>query len=411
MLNYSRTLNRKSKRLKKIMISPIKEFLGFEQNIKRYMIMHLLGGGLLIYSSLTPIFMNKLGISIINAGLIFGLASVIDIIFTYVLSKFLDRISPNIGMTIDWLTESIPPLIYTFATTSFHMLLGVFSTKITNILNPVYKVYENEIFPEKQRDLLYTYHLMLPEIFTIIFYPIIGFLLTYKYTSLNAFRVVFFICAVGYIFIAIIPYKALKWVEPIKISKKNLSIAIPKNLLNVAIAQICVLAAISFTSPLITSYFILEKIGGTVFNILMLEVVCSVFVIITGIYSKNLTSKIPRQKIVQYGVMFFIIYAFLLMIAKNYVFVLIAFVFYAIGHTIWFPHHYSLLMEFVPKESRGQFFGSMSAINKLFGVCIPVISGILASKFGFFIPFSLVFILFIIVYIIYQQLMNIKQEN
>ncbi|WP_288054114.1 hypothetical protein, partial [Caloranaerobacter azorensis] len=73
MLNYSRTLNRKSKRLKKIMISPIKEFLGFEQNIKRYMIMHLLGGGLLIYSSLTPIFMNKLGISIINAGLIFGL--------------------------------------------------------------------------------------------------------------------------------------------------------------------------------------------------------------------------------------------------------------------------------------------------------------------------------------------------
>ncbi|RKD30503.1 MFS transporter [Thermohalobacter berrensis] len=387
MGNNSKSIN-ENKSFRKVAVSPIEEFLGFDPNIKKYMIMHLIGGGLLIYSTLTPIFMNRLGISLINAGLIFSIASIIDIVFTYILSRFLDRISPNVGMIIDWLTESIPPLIYSFATTSFHMFLGIFSTKITNILNPVYKVYENEIFPEKERDLIYTYHLMLPEVFTIIFYPIIGFLLTYKFTSLKAFRTVFFICAVGYIFVAIIPYKTLKWVKPTKISKENLSISIPKDLINVAIAQICVLAAISFTSPLITSYFILEKMGGTVLNVLLLEVISAVFVIITGLLSKNLNSKISRQKIAQYGVIFFIVYAFLLMIAKNYIYVLIAFIFYAIGHTVWFPHHYSLLMEFVPKENRGQFFGSMSAINKLLGVCVPAISGVLASKFGFLYPLA-----------------------
>lgn len=396
----------KSANFRKLIKSPINEFLSFDKDVIRYMAMHWAGGTLLIYSVLVPIFMNKLNISIVSAGIIFSIASAFDVIFTYIMSKFLDKISPNTGMALDWVTESLPAIIYGFAATNVHFLFGALATKMTSILNPVYKVYESEIYPEEKRSLIYTYHLVTPEVFALIIYPLVGYMLSYKFTTIKAFRVIFWICGVAYLFVALIPYKGLKWVKPVEIAKDRKTIKLPKNLRIGALAHILIFVGLGLMSTLLTSYYILDKMNGTVMDIMMLEAIGSLIVLITGLFTKNLNSWISEEKIAQYGIIFFMIFAILMAVGKNYTIIVIAYIFRAIGNTIWFPNHYTLLMKYVPKEKSGEFFGSISAISKFLDMSLPIVSGILAKMFGFFVPFSLAFIAFIMAGTVYQKLVK-----
>lgn len=389
---------------------PFQEFRSFDRNIIRYMAMHWAGGSLLIYATLLPVFMNKLGIDVVDAGVIFSLAALFDVVFTYVIGKFLDRISPNVGMGLDWVTESLPAIIYGLASTSLHFLMGTISKRVTNVLNPVYKVYENEIFPEEQRSLIYTYHLMTPEIFNIIVYAVVGYLLAFKFTSVLAFRVVFLVCGIGYLFVAMIPFKGLKWIEPVELAQRKNLIKLPKELYVTASAQIFMAIGSSFASSLITCYYILEKMNGTVFDILMLQVIMSAVVVITGLFSKNLERVLPQEKTAQYGVLCFVIFALLMVGARNYTVVVMANLFQAIGNTIWFPRHYSLLMKYVPKEKRGEFFSSLSSVSKLIDMVTPAVSAILAQKLGFFVPFALAFVAYAAVFVVYQLLLKRGQR-
>jgi MFS family permease len=393
-------------KFRKFIKSQLNEFLSFDKDVIRYMSMHWAGGTLLIYSMLVPIFMNKLNISLVNAGIIFSIASIFDVIFTYIMSKFLDKISPNTGMTLDWLTESLPAIIYGFAATNIHFLFGALASKMTNILNPVYKVYENEIYPEEKRSLIYTYHIITPEVFTIIMYPLVGYLLSYKFTNIMAFRVIFWICGIGYLFVALIPYKGLRWVKPVEISKDKKTIKLPKNLRMGALAHILIFVGLGLISTLLTSYYILDTMNGTIMDIMMLEAIGALIVLITGLFTKNLNSWISEEKIAQYGIVFFMIFAILMAIGKSYSIIVIAYIFKAIGNTVWFPNHYTLLMKYVPREKSGEFFGSISAISKFLDMSLPLISGILAKKFGFFVPFLLAFVAFIMAGIVYQKLVK-----
>lgn len=91
-------------------------------------------------------------------------------------------------------------------------------------------------------------------------------------------------------------------------------------------------------------------------DIHLLEVVGALIILVTGLFTKNLNSKISEEKIAQYGIIFLLVFAVLMIIARSYKIILVAYVFQAIGNTVWFPHHYSLLMKFVPKEKRGEFW-------------------------------------------------------
>lgn len=406
MRNLEKSTDYKGNKIIRAIKSPIYEFFSFDKEVIKYMAMHWIGGALLIYASLVPVLMNKMGINIMNAGIIFSVAAIFDVVFTYLLRKVFDRISPNTGMTLDWLTESLPAIIYGLASTSFHFLLGGLAQKITNVLNPIYMVYENEIFPEDKRTLIYTYHLMTPEIFTIILYPLIGYLLTYRFTDIRALRIVFLICGVGYLFVALIPYKGLKRVEPADISVKKTSIDIPKNLYLGAGAHILIMIGGGLTSTLLTSYYILDSMNGTIMDILMLEVVGAVIIVVTGLFTKNLNKHISEEKIAQYGIAFFIIFAILMVAAKSYIIILIAFMFQAIGSTVWYPSHNSILMKYVPKEKRGEFFGSMSSIRKFISMILPILSGVLAKSFGFLFPFGLALMAFVAACIVYQKLIK-----
>lgn len=382
----------------------VKEFTSFDKNIINYMMMHWCGGLLLIYASILPIYMYKMGINMQTGGLFFSVAALFDVVLTFIFSKFIDNISPNIAMFFDWITESIPPFIYCFAVTPIHLLLGVLVGNITNVLNSSYKVYENEIYPEKERSLIYTYHIITPEIFTVIFYPLIGYILTYQFSSLLSIKITFFICGAGYILVSLIPYKKLKWVEPFKLEKESSIISFSNNLYSIGFTEIMVRFGMNFTSFFITSYYILEKFNGSIFSVLLLEAIQSLIVLISGMISKSFIGKIREVKIAQYSMLFFILFALFMFLGQSYLTVVIAYIFKSIGNTLWFPNHNAILMRMIPKQRRGNFFATLDSINKLIYIITPLLSTFLVYKFNFKVVFIFSFILFFIAFMMYYKL-------
>lgn len=342
--------------MKKV-LNVIYEFKSFGQDITMYILMHTIGGIFFSYTILLPVFMNKLNISISEAGVFLGIASINDLIFTYLLRRSFDKVSPNTCMALDWISESFPVIIFAFATTKLHFLIGSVAQKLTNILNPSYRIYENDIFPEEKRSLIYTYHLFVPQIMTIIIFPILGYVLTYKFNSIFAYRVTFLIFGLGFIGVSLIPYKVLKYVKPTKLNntpKQKLHIS--KNLYLVATSEILVVVAREFTSVFITIYFVLDKLNGNLMQILIVEMIASIGTIITGILSRNIEKKLSNERICQLGIIIFIVYTSMMFLAKNFAMVLIANIINSIGHTIWFPAQSTLLMKLVPQKERGEFF-------------------------------------------------------
>lgn len=126
----------------KIILNIFDEFQGLGKSVTAYILMHSIGGIFFGYVVIVPIFMNKMGINILQAEMFFALASVLDVILMFMVGRYMDRISPNICMSLDWLTESIPAFIFSRAVTPLHFFIGLLSQKTTNFLNPAYRVYE-----------------------------------------------------------------------------------------------------------------------------------------------------------------------------------------------------------------------------------------------------------------------------
>lgn len=399
------------KSLNKI-LNPIREFRSFGKGVTQYILMHTIGGVFFSYTIILPVFMNKLEISISEVGIFFGLASIADLVFTYLLRKYFDKISPNTCMALDWFTESWPVLIFAFATTKLHLFIGAISQKLTNILNPAYRVYENEVFPEDKRSLIYTYHLFVPQIMAIVVLPVLGYLLTYKFNSIFAYRVVFFIFGIGFICLSLVPYKVLRFVKPTMLDtpSKN-KISVSKNLYLIASAEILVIMSRQFTSMFVTTYFILDKINGDLMEIILIEIITSMAVIITGILFKNIEKYISNEKVCQIGIITFIIYTLIMFLAKDFTMVLVANIINSVGHTLWFPSQSAMLMKFVPEKERGQFFASISTISKFLSIIIPILAGFIISKAGFSIIFAISLFLYVVLYIIYKIILNNKTSN
>lgn len=386
------------------------EFKSFGKEVDMYILMHTIGGIFFSYNIILPVFMNKLGVTISDIGTFFSIAALADLIFTYLLRKSFDTISPNKCMALDWLTESWPVLIFALASTKMQFFIGAIAQKITNVLNPAYRVYENAIFKEDKRSKIYTYHLFIPEIATVIIFPILGYILTYKFNSILAYRIVFIIFGIGFLFVALIPYKFLKWVNPTRSKHSNTKLSISKGLYLIASAEILVVVSGELTSTFITTYFILDKIKGNLMQILLLQVLMSIVTIITGMLCKDIDKKIKNENVCQIGILTFIIYTLLMFFAKNFKVVLLANVINTIGHTLWFPSQTTILMDFIPEKERGEFFATISSISKLVYVILPVLCGFIIQSFGFGVIFSIALFMYVIIFIIYKFLIKNKEK-
>ena len=373
-------------------------FSSFNIKAKRYILLHTIYAVLIISWVFFPVYLHELGLTLVEVGALFTLAGLAEVVLTYGAGKTLDKISCNYGLAFIDFFESLACLIFGLAQNYTHILIGRFVEKAGQIFTPSYTVYENEAYKEDY-ETLYHYHLMVPEVVQVVVFPIFGFVLTYVFFSLTAYRSFYIIVGACNFLVIFYILKILPEVTPGVSLKKKLSISIPRRLYVIAAAEILLQFGNAVGSQFVLAYYILDNLGGTFFSISMVEAVVSCAIIVTIILSLK---RDPEMiKAAQYGIFLMMIYGLLMSWAPTMWIVFIAYFILNIGHSLWFPRHRTLIMELIPEEKRGEILGSITSLKKLISVVGPLFAGLIASKIYILAPFVVQLIILIIIYFIY----------
>jgi len=102
----------------------------------------------------------------------------------------------------------------------------------------------------------------------------------------------------------------------------------------------------------------------------------------------KLSDKIGRKKVLEISFFFWILVCLSFLFFKNYLGIILAFVFYGLHKGALEPSQKAFVSELVSQEIRASALGSYQMINGLFSLPASFLAGILWDKVGSFAPFS-----------------------
>lgn len=375
------------------------KFLAFDIKARRYMYLHMIYAVLIISVPFFPVYLYALDYTLVEMGLLFSLAALAEVIFTYAAGKLLDRIPCNYGIAFIDFFEAVALIVYGIAQNYYHILTGKLLERIGNVFTPSYTVYENEAYKEDY-ETIYQYHLMAPEIVQLVAFPVLGFLLTYMFTSVRAYRLFFIMLGLANFMVILYILRGLPRVEPAVSMKQKLELSLPTGLYAVVGAEIMLVFGNSVGSHFILIYYILDTLKGTFFTVTAVEAVVSSAIIITIMLS--LYKKPDMVKAAQCGIVLMMVYAALMSWAPAVWVIFLAYFLNSVGHSLWFPRHRALLMNMIPEEKRGEILGTMASLNKIIFIVAPFFAAFIAVNVYILAPFMVQLITLIMVFFIYQ---------
>ena len=388
----------------------LKEFEEFPLAAKRLIIYYTLASPFLIVDVIFPVYLFKLGFNVEVAGILYAVSALMGVVFTFLIGRALDKALPvKTAMSIIEVTFASANFIYAYATSPIHIILGNFLERIGGVFTVSYQVYERDAYPEDIREKVYVYHMALPEAAQLITFPIIGVLLGFFFTSLEAFRILFIISGLSSVFFLMYIQKLLpETSRTIKLKEKG-KVNIPREILPVAAAEILIVFSFGLTYGLVLDNYIFNVLSLSVFFIILIEVAISSTSIFAS-FIANKAGKESRFKMLYTGVFLMTIYAIFtgtleywkLSSLQVFMLLFVATMIMELGHTIWLIFHRSYLFEFIPSNMRGSILGTISSIHKTLGILAPLIAGIMAHRIAPLTPFYLQFTLLIFAITLYK---------
>lgn len=375
------------------------KFFTFDIKARRYMYLHMIYAVLIISVPFFPVYLYALDYTLVEMGLLFSLAALAEVIFTYAAGKLLDRIPCNYGIAFIDFFEAVALIVYGIAQNYYHILTGKLLERIGNVFTPSYTVYENEAYKEDY-ETIYQYHLMAPEIVQLVAFPVLGFLLTYMFTSVRAYRLFFIMLGLANFMVILYILRGLPRVEPAVSMEQKLELSLPTGLYAVVGAEIMLVFGNSVGSHFILIYYILDTLKGTFFTVTAVEAVVSSAIIITIMLS--LYKKPDMVKAAQCGIVLMMVYAALMSWAPAVWVIFLAYFLNSVGHSLWFPRHRALLMNMIPEEKRGEILGTIASLNKIIFIVAPFFAAFIAVNVYILAPFMVQLITLIMVFFIYQ---------
>lgn len=374
------------------------KFFSFDVKARRYMYLHMIYAVLIISWPLFPVYLFRLDFTLVEVGVLFSLAGLAEVVFTYVAGNLLDRIPCNYGLAVIEFFGGIANIVYGVSQNYYHIITGELLEKAGQIFSPSYTVYENEAYKEDY-ETIYQYHIMTPEIVQLIAFPLFGVLFTYVFTSITAYRSFFILLGAADFLVILYILKVLPRVGPVSL-KRKFHLSAPKKLYVIIAAEVIFVFGHATGSQFILIYYILHHLQGTFFTVTVVEAVVSLAIILTVIITLN--RKPETIKAAQYGIFFMIAYAVLMSWAPWVWVVLLAYFLESIGHSLWFPRHRTLLMRLIPEERRGEILGTISSLNKLVSIIAPVFASFIALNLYILAPFLVQLLMLVVVFLVYQ---------
>ncbi|WP_165974113.1 MFS transporter [Marinitoga lauensis] len=368
--------------------------------------LYFFNNAILAYSFITilisPMFANKLGLNVLEAGMVFSTVYGIQALLTIIIGHYFEKKSPNIGLAIGRILFSIGNLILALAFNSYLYLIAQILIGSFDVFAPLISMYERAIVPPSQRNKFYSYLILISEgIKILLFLPMI-FFIDYNSTTIAFYRNIFISVSIFNLIYAFVILKLLPFVnsgsdlheEHIKVHKPNL-----RKFITVMINQIMFFANFGFGSYLIISYFVKETLNGDAKVMIIYEIIFSSTVLSSMLWKKKI--KISNENSLIVG-MFIMSFFYILLLFNNWITFYFSHVVLAIGFVFWFSSKEPLKQEFAPKNF-GRYEGFFNGFNLFSKIFTPGLAGFIASKYSyntvFFISFFVLLINTIITYI------------
>ncbi|MBM7558256.1 MFS transporter [Marinitoga litoralis] len=354
---------------------------------------------ILAYSFITilisPMFANKLGLTVFDTGIIFSTVYGIQAILTVLLGHYFEKKSPNYGLALGRFLFAIGNILLAYAFNSISYLIAQILIGSFDIFSPLISMYERAIVPPKERERFYKYLIFISEgVKVLLFLPLL-FFIDYNNTSISFYRNVFisvFIFNILYVFLIL---KVLPFVksgsdlheEHIDIHKPNL-----RKYLTVLINQIIFYANFGFGSYLIISYYVKESLNGDSKIMIIYEIIFSLTVLSSMIWRKYIKMNFENRLILGTFIMAFFYFSLLF---KGWIPFFLSHVILATGFTFWFSAKEPLKQEYAPVNF-GRWEGIFNGLNLFSKIFTPALAGYVAYNFSYSTVFIISFIVLLI---------------
>lgn len=348
---------------------------------KAYMIYHTLIAPGLITWTLFPLYLMMTGYSVLEVGAFFTIVNIASIPLTYLFGRLFNRWDIKKGLIAIDILDGIAYVMYGLAKGAIAPLMlfgGKVIDKLSTLLYPLYQAYEQIIYPEDKYEEIFAWHLRLPEIATLVSFPIMGYLLGYVYNKPEHYRLTFLFFGLFSVVTVTYLWLFLPSVgKEERISPEGFTFKAGEFKRLIAFETLLTLAWGLAPGFILINYvvFVLHK---TVFEITLIAVASSILRI-AGTYASE---RVPKNKgfhVIALGMFLNALYALVMALAPPFWLALAVYAIGDFGNALWFPFYRSWLFKLIPKEKTTEFHAALSSYNRALGLVTPIAAGALAS--------------------------------
>ncbi|WP_297090290.1 MFS transporter [Thermococcus sp.] len=364
---------------------------------KAYMLYHtLIAPGLIVWI-LFPLYLMETGYSVLEVGAFFTAVNIIAIPLTYLFGRLFNRWDIKKGLIAIDVLDGIAYVLYGLAGGAMAPLMlfvGRTVEKLSTILYPLYRAYEQIIYPEDKYEEIFAWHLRLPEIARLITFPVLGYIFGYLYPGAESYRWAFlFFGLFSAVTVAYIRLFLPSVGREERITPEGFTFKAGEFKLLLAFEALLTLAWALAPELVLINYvvFVLHK---TVFEVTLIACASSLASII-GTYASERVPKGRDFQVIGLGMFINAVYALVMALSPPFWLALAVYALGDFGNTLWLPFYRSWQFSLIPKERASEFHAAISSYNRLIGLVTPFIAGALASVHAT-LPYAASLVLFLV---------------
>ena len=391
-------------------LSIFQDLKGSNTETRRFLLLDSYGQVFMIVMNMVPVYLLMSGRDVYDIGWIYTTALMITAVLSFFVGKKMDTVKVNLGIGISWILTAVYCFLYSVAIGELFIYSAITAQIIWQLsfsFYPSINAYIHEAYPEDNREKYFTIQQLLVELGQIITFPVFGLILGILYPTMFAYRIVFFLCGIGILISAVLSQTYLPTVKT-KAELKFLEFKKPefdKKMKLLLSSDLLLVLGFNLPAMFVWINYIITKLNGTLFEVVLVEVVISAVTIIGAVVIKDEIKRFAKEMVVG-GLLFYVAGYMVMYFSYNIYWVICSLAIISIGNICWWPVHNSLLCDYIDEKRRGEYFGMVSSLRILISIPIPFIAGFLASRFTPLTPYLLGLFFIIISIFIYLKIFS-----
>jgi len=374
------------------------------KDAKKYILYHSISSPTLVVWYILPLYMLSTGYNILSIGALYTGVSLANAGLTYLVGKIFNRLPIKQGLlAIEGFGGVLSNLFYFLSKgpiASVMVFAGKLSEDMSTLFFPLFQAYEKAIYPEEKREEILAWHMRLPEITQLVFFPLFGYFLGRIYNTPNNWRLSFLAFGLVSIFLLIWMWKFLPSIGKEEHLRSKFEVNIFGREFGWIVAvELISYFAISIAPTIILINYVFNALGGGLFEIMIVEVGISISSITASYVSEKINKKYGFR-VMSLGTILTMAWAIVMFMRPVFPIVIGAYIIEEFGNTLRFPFYRSWIYKNIPSKRSTEIFGGIASAKRIMGIVTPLVAGALASRSDV-LPFGISFLLWLFLAISY----------